>query len=561
MCDNSRMPDSPRIGTEFAGYRIEALLGRGGMSIVYRAENPRLGNQVALKLLAAELEEEETFRERFVRESRLAASINHANVLPIYDAGAHEHVLYIAMKYVAGWDLRAVIRERGALPPDVAVEVVSQVGRGLDAAHQRDLVHRDVKPANILIEKAADNALGHVYLADFGLMKHSLSHSGLTNTGTFLGTVAYISPEQISDARVDGRSDIYSLGCVFYELLTGRPPFVADTDWSVLNAHMNDSPVAPSAITSAPPALDDVVLRAIAKDPDERFQTCEELAAAARAALAGRPVALPPTRVVEPSATGVRTAATPDPDATQRPPAAPVQPPAPPATAPLRTPAVFAAQRSRRAGIVGGVVIAVLALALGYLLAGRGSGSSASPPPSTGMNSGSNGGTMSLRELVDQVPYLSPCKGQMTITCSTPGQVPKSSSLNTGLPGGPVHARSASFKSESQLALTSQAFPDARRRADAQSGTCWYGSGQWDHYDYWWHGTNEHVHQGAADPDASGMDADGQVLCTRTPDGGYEIVWAQNASPANPAFLGTVIADSRKDAALYWFWIHHQIGM
>ena len=175
------MADVPRIGTEFAGYRIDALIGRGGMSVVYRAENPRLGNMVALKLLAPELASDETFRERFVRESRLAASINHPNIIPIYDAGAHDGLLYIAMRYVDGLDLKQLIRQRGALPAAQALSIIGQAARALDAAHRRGLVHRDVKPANILVE-AADAGNEHAYLADFGLMKHPSSRSGLTAT-------------------------------------------------------------------------------------------------------------------------------------------------------------------------------------------------------------------------------------------------------------------------------------------------------------------------------------------------------------------------------------------
>src|SRR6478672_3509479 len=158
------MPDAPRIGTEFAGYRIDSLIGRGGMSIVYRAENPRLGNMVALKLLSSELANDETFRERFVRESRLAAALNHPHIIPIYDAGSFDGMLYIAMRYVEGADLKQLVRSSGGLPPDQAVTLLAQVARALDAAHRRGLVHRDVKPANILIERDLDDAVGHAYL-------------------------------------------------------------------------------------------------------------------------------------------------------------------------------------------------------------------------------------------------------------------------------------------------------------------------------------------------------------------------------------------------------------
>src|SRR5436190_1274456 len=181
----------PRIGTVFAGYRIEALRGRGGMSVVYRAENPRLGNVVALKLLSPELAEDESFRERFVRESRTAASMAHPNIVPIYDAGDVEGVLYIAMRYVEGPDLKELVKEPGQLPPGRVLRIGGQVASALDAAHARGLIHRDVKPANILLEAGAEDE-DHAYLADFGLTKHVESHSGITGSGQFVGTIEYM---------------------------------------------------------------------------------------------------------------------------------------------------------------------------------------------------------------------------------------------------------------------------------------------------------------------------------------------------------------------------------
>ena len=189
----------PRVGSDFASYRIQGVLGRGGMSVVFRADNMRLGNEVALKVLSAELSENDAFRERFVRESRLAASINHPNIIPIYDAGEEDGLLYIAMRFVAGADLKTLIRQEGPLSLRRSAELISQVARGLSVAHQRGLIHRDIKPANILTERAGADGetVDHAYLADFGLMKHQVSRSGLTDTGQFLGTVDYVAPEQV----------------------------------------------------------------------------------------------------------------------------------------------------------------------------------------------------------------------------------------------------------------------------------------------------------------------------------------------------------------------------
>jgi serine/threonine protein kinase len=263
----------------FAGYGLEGVLGRGGMSVVFRADNARLGNKVALKVLAPELSEDDTFRERFVRESRVAASISHPNIIPIYDAGDSDGLLYIAMRYVDGDDLKALLRREGPLPVARACALVSQVGGALYAAHQRGLIHRDIKPGNILIERTeGKNAVEHVYLADFGLTKHAQSRSGLTQTGQFMGTVDYVAPEQIEGKPVDTRADLYSLGCVLYECLTGIVPFPRDSDVAVLWAHVQDSVQPPSSVRAdLPPGTDEIVARAMAKSPDDRYQTAADL--------------------------------------------------------------------------------------------------------------------------------------------------------------------------------------------------------------------------------------------------------------------------------------------
>jgi serine/threonine protein kinase len=284
------MPSLPLVGQDFAGYRLRAVLGRGGMSVVFEAENARLGNTIALKVLAPELSTDDAFRARFLKESRLAASLNHPNVIPIYDTGPCEDLLYIAMRYVAGSDLRTVLNARERISPGQALLLIGQAGRALDAAHRLGLVHRDVKPANVLIERGADGDPDHVYVADFGLTKHTLSRSGLTATGQLLGTIDYIAPEQIQGQDVDGRADIYSLGCVLYECLTGRVPFVKDLDAAVIWAHVEEPPTPPSAIRpELPAAIDEVILCALAKDPNDRYQTCREFVAAANAALEQAP--------------------------------------------------------------------------------------------------------------------------------------------------------------------------------------------------------------------------------------------------------------------------------
>jgi hypothetical protein len=315
----------PRIGTEFAGYRIEALLGRGGMSVVYRAENARLGNRVALKLLADELADDESFRERFVRESRTAATLNHPNIITIYDAGDWEGVLYIAMRYVEG-DLKAYLRREGPLAADHALSVAAQVGSALDAAHARGLLHRDVKPANILLDPGEPGAPPLAYLADFGLIKHLESRSGITASGQFVGTIDYMSPEQIEGREVDSRTDIYSLGCVIFESLAGATPFRRETEVAVLWAHMRDDPPPLSEVRpDLPRELDAVVGKAMAKLPEERYRTCRELVsdlrhvlgAAAAETYAGRTVEEPDHSV--PPTVAARTARQPVPVGEKKP--------------------------------------------------------------------------------------------------------------------------------------------------------------------------------------------------------------------------------------------------
>ncbi|HEX6699244.1 MAG TPA: serine/threonine-protein kinase [Gaiellaceae bacterium] len=269
-----------RIGTQLGGYRIVEPLGEGATSVVYRAEHVRLGRAAALKLLTPALGEAD-FRERFLRESQLAASLDHPSIVPIYDAGEEGEVLYIAMACVEGSDLRSLLAEEGRLPLRRALRIASQVGSALDAAHARGLVHRDVKPANILV-----GAGDRVFLSDFGVAK-KLGSNGTTRTGSFVGTTEYSAPEQIEGRPVDGRADIYALACVLYECLAGTPPFHRPSELAVLNAHLHaPPPKLTKAAPELPDALEPVISKALSKSPLDRYATCGEFQAALRAAAA-----------------------------------------------------------------------------------------------------------------------------------------------------------------------------------------------------------------------------------------------------------------------------------
>jgi serine/threonine protein kinase len=291
-------------GTEIAGYRVESLIGRGGMAMVYRAEHLRLGRRVALKVIAPDLAENEKFRQRFVRESRLAAAIDHPNILPVYEAGDADGMLFIAMRYVDGTDLKGLLAERGRLDTEQALSIFQQIAKALDVAHGRGLIHRDIKPGNILLTSDLEgDETHHVYLSDFGLTKRASSHSGLTDTGQFVGTIDYVAPEQITAKPVGPSTDIYALGCVLFESLTGTLPFDRDSDAAILWAHLNDPPPAVTSYNEVlPRTVDEVVATAMAKAPEDRFGTCRELVTALRVALrSGDPPAISgPTAVPEP---------------------------------------------------------------------------------------------------------------------------------------------------------------------------------------------------------------------------------------------------------------------
>ena len=268
-------------GSELAGYRITGLLGRGGMGFVYEAEHLLLKRKAALKMLAPELGGGSDFRERFIRESQTVASIDHPNIIPIYDAGDSEGLVYIAMRYVKGPDLEQLLESAGPLEPHQAFSILEQAAGALDAAHAYEIIHRDVKPANVMIEDGS----GRIYLMDFGIAKQG-GVRGMTQAGMFVGTVDYASPEQIETKEITALADIYAFGGVLYQLLTGKKPYVRDSDVAVMYAHMTEPP--PKVTTERPElpeALDAVIARAMAKAPGERYESCREMIDEARSSL------------------------------------------------------------------------------------------------------------------------------------------------------------------------------------------------------------------------------------------------------------------------------------
>jgi len=283
----------PDSDIQIAGYQIEARVGRGGMGEVFRAVQLNLGRRVALKVLAPDLAADDRFRRRFLRESRIAASIDHPSVIPIYETGEDGGLLYIAMRYVDGPDLAAVLRREGRLEPSRALAIMTQVAGALDAAHERGLVHRDVKPANMLLAPGPAGTPSHCYLCDFGLIKQIDSEqvaSALTITDQFVGTIPYVAPEQIEGKAVDGRTDVYSLGCVLFQCLTGSAPFEGTNDVEVVFAHLGKPPPSLSERSPGLPAsVDEVIARAMAKSKEDRWPTCTALVAALDAELGSSP--------------------------------------------------------------------------------------------------------------------------------------------------------------------------------------------------------------------------------------------------------------------------------
>jgi serine/threonine-protein kinase len=287
-------------GAEIAGCRIEAVAGRGGMGIVYRATQLSLGRPVAVKLIAPDRAGDPGFRERFERESRVAAAIDHPNVIPVYAAGEEGGHLYLVMRYVKGTDLQGLLARERRLPPENVAAIACQIGAALDASHAVGLVHRDVKPANVLLSGE------HAYLADFGLSQLVGTETRLTSTGQWIGTVDFMAPEQFSGEEVDARADVYALGCVLYNALTGEVPYPRGTVPATMLAHMQDTQPRPTdVVADLPDGFDRVIARALAKDPERRYPSAGDLGRAALAAAEGR-------HVTETERTVARGAAAPD---------------------------------------------------------------------------------------------------------------------------------------------------------------------------------------------------------------------------------------------------------
>jgi Protein kinase domain len=282
-------PADVRPGDQIAGYRLEEQIGQGGMAVVYRALDERLNRRVALKVLAPGLAADAAFRTRFIRESRAAAAVDHPNVIPVYDAGDAGGCLFISMRYVQGGDVRALLTDREPLSPARAWNIITQVADALDAAHAHDLIHRDVKPANMLLDRSgrdmpkvknpAEGSKEHVYLSDFGISKQKVA-SNLTSTGQFVGTLDYIAPEQIEGQSIDGRADQYSLACTAFELLCGAPPFDRPNVYALISSHLSEQPPSVTALrTELPAAVDRVIGRAMNKAPGLRYASCGQFAA------------------------------------------------------------------------------------------------------------------------------------------------------------------------------------------------------------------------------------------------------------------------------------------
>ena len=268
----------PRLGSDIAGYRIEERIGRGGMGVVYRAQHMNLRRRAAIKIIAPELADTRGFRTRFIREARIAAALQHPNIVTVYDAGQVDQTLYIAMQFIRGSDLAAVLADETRLRPYRAIDVCRQVGSALDAAHAMGLIHRDVKPGNVLLEGR------RAYLTDFGLTKRSgTSKTALTQAGELVGTIHYVAPEQIEGAQVDARTDVYSLGCLLFHCLVGEVPFTRDNDVAVIYAHLSEPPPKVTDLRpELPVGLDAVIAKALDKSAERRFQSCGDLMSAAR---------------------------------------------------------------------------------------------------------------------------------------------------------------------------------------------------------------------------------------------------------------------------------------
>jgi serine/threonine protein kinase/DNA-binding beta-propeller fold protein YncE len=355
-------------GSRIAGYLLEEEIGRGGMAVVFRAHDERLDRLVALKILAPGLALDDAFRQRFMGESRAAAAVDDPHIIPVFEAGEAGGVLYIAMRFVRGGDVRTLLDQDGPLSPARATEIIFQVASALDAAHARGLVHRDVKPANMLVDTGRDpDRPVHVYLSDFGLSKQSLAPTGLTATGQFLGTLEYIAPEQIEGRPVDGRADQYALACAAFELLSGAPPFSRNEGLAVIYAQLSEPPPPLTGRRAGlPAAIDQVMARAMAKSPAERYLSCRDFAVAMRDAFGLRPARTgpaarpaperPPTEIAMPVAGATAAAEQPSDDSppprdAQPSPDSPSQQPPPGSAGPQTEAAGLPTPRSTKTGI------------------------------------------------------------------------------------------------------------------------------------------------------------------------------------------------------------------
>ncbi len=567
------------VGEELAGYRLLAVLGRGGMSVVYQAENPRLSNIVALKVLAPELATDDVFRARFLQESRIAASLNHPNVIPIFDMGPCGDLLYIAMRYVPGADLRTVLKAHGRISPEQALSLIGQAGRALDAAHRSGLVHRDVKPANLLIERGVDDDPDYVYLADFGITKHEMSRTGLTSTGQFVGTLAYIAPEQIQGKPVSHRADIYSLGCVLYESLTGTVPFPKPLDAAVVWAHVEEDARPPSEVCPGlPKRLDGVIARALAKDPDDRYATCRELIESVRAEVEPGREGSVPTKLSQRPNTVLSGVEPPPPKLASRPMDPPIRQeigdvgagppvaeplevaPAPSVSArPAADPSEYprdASPRRWRAPALGLAVLLILA-GVGVWIATRGGGSSHAPPAPAHRNAAASHPpnailqALAITNLSDTAKHLIPpsaCKPQSAtmVTCTHPAFGANTLTINTFPNLSALYtAYVATAKSLGQSPFRTN-FGDCTEQQT-------YGEVSWNH-------RYQHPHGYSLAQSRSGHlsddDAAGRVFCTFN-DSQLHIVWTQN----DGRVLGVLTGFPHANTWDWWKGVHHSIDI
>lgn len=326
---------------EFGRYRLFGLIGKGGMGQVYRAHDTEIGRDVAIKVLPADLVGEPGYRERFRREAYTVARLNEPHIIPIYDTGEIDGRLYLVMPIVEGVDLQTLLARDEAMTPALAVKVIEQVAAALDAAHAAGLVHRDIKPSNVLMTSTE-----FAYLIDFGIA-HDTKETRLTQTGSVIGTLAYMAPERFTTGSADARADVYALACVLHECLTGQSPYPGKSMEQVMAGHLTMDPPRPAALKpGVPPGFDPVIARGMAKDPDRRYQTATELAVAARVALSANagPTATTPAPA-DPADDATFVIDRPEPETAVIAPPSPKPPADQPAAAAVSTPRVTTPQQ------------------------------------------------------------------------------------------------------------------------------------------------------------------------------------------------------------------------